>query len=75
MIPISSWSINSLNICFIWMSPDLDVNATEIFINGGKAFMCAGHLQDYTLNMLVVKASENDIELRCLEIAELSGVW
>lgn len=37
--------------------------------------MCAGHLQDYTLNMLVVKASENDIELRCLEIAELSGVW
>ncbi len=53
----------------------IDVNATEIFINGGKAFMCVGHLQDYNLNKLVIKASENDIELRTLEIAELSGIW
>ncbi len=53
----------------------IDVNATEIFINGGKAFMCVGHLQDYNLNKLVIKASENDIELRTLEIAELRGIW
>jgi len=53
----------------------IDVNATEIFINGGKAFMCVGHLQDYNLNKFTVKATENDIVLRSLEIAELSGIW
>lgn len=53
----------------------IDVNATEIFINGGKAFMCIGHLQDYNLNKFSIKATGNDIEMRSLEIAELNGIY
>jgi len=52
----------------------IDVNGTEIFINGGKAFMCVGHLQDYNLNKLTVKTTGNDIVLKSLEIAELRGI-
>lgn len=53
----------------------IDVNATEIFINDGKAFMCVGHLQDYNLNKFSIMATEEDVEISSLEIAELNSIW
>jgi sucrose-6-phosphate hydrolase SacC (GH32 family) len=53
----------------------IDVNATEIFINDGKAFMCVGHLQDYNLNKFSIMTTQDDIEVSSLEIAELRSIW
>lgn len=51
----------------------VDVHATEIFVENGKAIMCIGYLQDYNLNEFIVKASESTLVLEELEIVELVG--
>jgi sucrose-6-phosphate hydrolase SacC (GH32 family) len=53
----------------------IDVNNIELFINKGKVFLSIGHIQDYTLNSLVIEAIEHEIMLKEVKIAELRNIW
>lgn len=52
-----------------------DVNAVEVYANQGEAFLCQGHIADYTLNRLTIEAGKSHLELYQVQAAELKSVW
>jgi fructan beta-fructosidase len=53
----------------------VDTIVTEIYINGGKAYMCMSHIQDYNINNIELKAIDNNVEVKELKVAELHNIW
>ncbi len=53
----------------------IDITGIEIFINGGKAFMAIGYIQDTNINRVEIEAVEKDIVLKEARIAELNAIW
>lgn len=52
-----------------------DSNAVEIFAHNGEAFSCIGHIADYNLNQLIIKAGNEPLIVYKVSVAELKNIW
>lgn len=52
-----------------------DTNAVEIFADEGEAFLCVGHVADYNLNRLILKAEKSEWTVHDIQAAELQNIW
>ncbi|OMF81224.1 hypothetical protein BK145_07295 [Paenibacillus peoriae] len=53
----------------------IDTIITEIYINGGKVYMCMNHIQDYNMNRLELRSLEGSLVVNELKIVELQNIW